>query len=616
MLTRREFGARLAAVSGAMAWGGPLAVLAAAPQERRRSLLAALAAEERNYDMAEQMLRKTVKGPGYHSTLKNGIVHPTRDALTYAAALLESGQPQHLDRAEAILKRVTRLQDQNPASKTCGIWSWYLEEPLDRMAPPDWNWADFCGVQLLAAWMGHRTRLDPAVAAMVRESIGHAARSIRKRDVGPGYTNIAIMGTYVTLVAGEQLEDAALAAYGKARLRRLHAFVTSQGSFSEYNSPTYSIVALTELTRILAHARDEAGRQLAREIHDLAWRHVAVHFHAPTRQWTGPQSRSYGDDLRRSPATLAFLEAACAGEASLGAGDPLPLGLDACRLAVECPASLRSHFRELKTARGVVETFIPASPGRSGAARPVVGTTWLDPRFALGTVNRGDFWNQRRPWLACWGTVAQPVIVRARFLKDGVDFCSALVFSDQHEGRALSTVVFADDYGDFHPSLDRVRDGSFKARDLRLRLECCGSPKDVVWSGIKEPAAVVRALDRGIELRLRPGTGVFDGKPVRWERCATAGIEGLDAVLYSGAESVVDLKSIREAFLVFGASVGPKDRPEEGVVESAMSGGWIRSAWAGSGRVLRVEAPVKPGGLARLNDQASTGQPGGVAQAR
>ena len=135
------------------------------------------------------------------------------------------------------------LQDQDPASKTYGIWPWFLEEPLARMSPPDWNWADFCGVQLLQVALDHRDRLTPEVRSLVDVSIQHAARSVERRNVGPGYTNIAIMGTYVTLVASELYGWDDLHRYALARLRRFSDYTKVQGAFTEYNSPTYTVVA-------------------------------------------------------------------------------------------------------------------------------------------------------------------------------------------------------------------------------------------------------------------------------------------------------------------------------------------------------------------------------------
>lgn len=615
MLSRREFGAALVSAAGLSCLAGPTALFAAQAAgteltpDRRRSLQAALAKEDASYDPAERMLRSAgTGGPGYHTTIKSGFVHSTRSSLTYAAALLDSGEPARLARAQDILRAVLALQDPNPPSKTYGIWPWYLEEPLDKMSPPDWNWADFCGVQLLAAWIGHRNRLGAELAEQVRGSIGHAARSIQRRNVGPGYTNIAIMGTYVTLVAAQEMGLGDLRDYTQKRLRHLHATIMAQGSFAEYNSPTYSVVALTELSRMLLHVRDNDDRRLIQELHDLAWSHVATHFHAPTRQWAGPHSRSYSDDLRQRPGTLAFLEAATGRKAHLIDADPLPLGLDAYRLPLECPRRLAPLFRELSAPRQVLETFIPAEPSRAGSKRPVVGTTWLHPQFALGSVSRGDFWNQRRPLLAYWGTPEKPVWLRARFLHDQYDFCSALLFSAQHEGCALSTMVFATDYGDTHPNLDRVKNGAIKAKDLRLRFELGGELRDASITLPPDAAEPVRILDRGVEVRLHRVGDSFGGQPVLWQTGQEKETRFIDAVVYAGAEKSFELRSWREAFVAFGLHFAPANG--SGSISPprlTKTDGWVKTEWRAGTKLLSVTAPMQPGSLAGQNDAVVTG---------
>ena len=69
------------------------------------------------------------------------------------------------------------------------------------MSPPDWNWADFCGTRLIEIAMSHRDRLPEELARRLDAGIKHACRSIMRRDVKPGYTNISLMGTHC--VAGE-----------------------------------------------------------------------------------------------------------------------------------------------------------------------------------------------------------------------------------------------------------------------------------------------------------------------------------------------------------------------------------------------------------------------------
>jgi hypothetical protein len=139
-------------------------------------------------------------------------------------ALLDSGDPERLARACDVLRRLLALQDQAPDNRTYGIWSWFMEESLEQMAPPDWNWANFIGVQSLQVALDYWDGLPEDLQAGVRDGLEHACRSIMRRNVGPGYTNIALMGIYVTLVAGERFEVEDFLRYGKERLRRFYDY--------------------------------------------------------------------------------------------------------------------------------------------------------------------------------------------------------------------------------------------------------------------------------------------------------------------------------------------------------------------------------------------------------
>lgn len=157
-----------------------------------------------NYNEQIKMLRTPFTSPGYHTTLKNvDHAYPIRESLDYALAILDCREEKHYDRALDILRNVLSLQDHDPDSPTFGIWSWYFEEPLTQMSPPDWNWADFIGKRLLLVLMRHGNKLPADLQQLTRQAICNSCEAIIKRNVGPDYTNIAIMGAFVTLIAGE-----------------------------------------------------------------------------------------------------------------------------------------------------------------------------------------------------------------------------------------------------------------------------------------------------------------------------------------------------------------------------------------------------------------------------
>ncbi len=550
---------------------------------QREELLRALTERDRQYDPDVRLLRVPLKGPGYHTTLSDGtLVHPTRESAAYAVALLDSGEEWRRERALEVLDTLLSLQDQDPGSRTYGIWSWYQDEPLARMSPPDWNWADFLGVQLLQVALDHRDRLPADLAERLEAAIEHACRSIIRRNVGMDYTNIAIMGTYVTYVAGETYAWSDILEYAGARLRRFYDFTLEEGGFPEYNSPTYSVVAITELTRMLAHVRNPEARRLVQEIHDRAWKDVAAHFHPPTRQWAGPHSRCYSTLLR--PDTLAFLQRAL-GDAARLTDVPLPPSLDAHRVPASCPVESRAAFTTLPGTLHHVQVLRPGSP-------PTVGTTHLAPVFTIASVNCGMFWNQCRPLVAYWNGPAGPAALQVRFLHDGYDYSSAHILCAQQGSEILAGVCFATDGGDTHPSLDRVRNATIEAEDLRLRLEFFSMPEE--WPLPRWTLGETTALDLGeVHLAVRPVHAAFG----EWKPTAEVSREGarvfLDVVLTHGARRSFCFTEIAPAFLILGLSLRAADEamcPPDAITWEE-DGDEVTARWGGS---LAVRFPGRP----------------------
>jgi hypothetical protein len=518
---------------------------------RRQAFLQALETQDQNYDAGEQMLRTPYSSPGYHTTLTGGFVHGTRNTLDYAVALLDSGDADRLARAEQVLRRVIALQDQDPNSRTYGIWSWFLEEPLDKMSPPDWNWADFCGTQLLQVAIDHADRLPADLRQGVKGSILHAARSIQRRNVGPGYTNIALMGTYVTLVAGERFNVPELADYGRQRLRRFYDYTREKGSFTEYNSPTYTLVAIEEISRMMQHVRDTESQKLLKELNGLAWRHVARRFHPATKQWAGPHSRCYATLLR--PSALAAIQRASAGKIEFLPEAEAWESLDTHRVKLDCPPDLFYYFTTLTGPRMEVEAFERnASPEHD-----IIGTTYLHPDFTLASINIGDLWNQRRPLVAYWTTPSGPAAMRLRCLHDDYDYSSASLFTVQDKADILGAVLFATDRGDTHISIDKIQNATITAKDLRLRLQ---------FEGAVSGLAIPERLRLGEPVRFTCGSvggtfyvhaAQFTGLRPTIESGRQRDEAWIDIVLYQGPDRPFNFSRTAEAAIVFSLSMAP-----------------------------------------------------------
>lgn len=557
--------------------------------EDRLCLSRYLRAADQRYDPKACLLSSRATAT-YHSRLRGAKVHETRGSGAYALALLDSGSPAALQQAQEIWLELTGLQDVDPDSRTYGIWSYYREEPLDRMAPPDWNWADFLGELLYQTLARHEHRLSHAPREAVRTALRHAAASIQRRDVKPGYTNICALGTFVSLCAAEYFRDAALQAYATERLRRFHADTFARGSFAEFNSPCYTIVTINALTQLRHHVAEPEAQRLSAELLRRAWQHVADHWHAPTQQWAGPHSRTYVTNLRDNKHAQAVLQKATGGSLEFFDEVTMPGDATVAMTPYEAYADGLNEALARPLPRTHLETF--ADGGEQTAA--VVGTTWLGERATLGTVNRLDLWNQRRALLGYWGAPESGSYLQLRCLHDGRDFASAQCFTAQSEGLALALVNFGSDGGDWHPSLDRIADGRFDSTDLRVRLELAGVETDLLAGQALEPGQPLTLQLEGSTLTVNLLGGKFGGAAARVEVSALEHGLGLDLVLQQATPAAtVNWASVGAAWAALAVAF---DAPCDAQVSEQNQRVTVRGQHDGGILEVAAAATVRPCG--------------------
>lgn len=590
MITRRHF---CAAAATAPAFPAPADRWTA---EWDRALLeSALAGQDTAWDPAERLLKRRLGNDySYHSGLRATFVHPTRDSIEYALALLEAGGDARARRAEEAIARILEIQDTDPKSKWYGIWGWYMEEPPSKMVPAaDWNWADFNGSIMLLIELRHGRRLPSELRARMREGIRHAAASVRRRNITMNYTNIAVKGTFVTLAAAETLEDRDLMGYATDRLRRFAANLDQTGSFAEYNSPTYANVTIANLTRMRMYVKDPASLALAGKIHERAWLHLGKHWHAPSRQLAPPMSRCYRTDIGQP----MWMQKALGNRLRFATLDDIrerraPGSAETAMLDYRCPESVAPLFLSLPEPRQHRELFTGV----------VQGTTWLDRRYALGSTNRSNFWVQSRGLAGYWGEGGRTSgYLQLRFLKDDYDFTSALLYSVQERNCALGLVTFRTPGGDKHPSLDPVRDGQFRASRLRLRLDLGGVPETAQYV-VRDRDVVVDTGMVKIWMQVPAARlGELDGK---WTVAREGGLLTLSFDLLNGNEPVpVRWADQARAFAVFTLAVEDSSEPLSRFSDRMRAAhfravGETEWEWKSPAGVLGLAGGVKPAAFA------------------
>ncbi|CQR51624.1 hypothetical protein [Paenibacillus riograndensis] len=542
--------------------------------DHQRMLIRKMQSLGSRYNPELRMLQSPFSSPGYHTTLRGvEFIHSTRDSLSYALGLLDTELAEHEPRAFGIIAQVVSLQDTDRSRDTFGIWPWFYEEPLAQMAPPDWNWADFCGSRLIQALKRHGNRFPEALRKAVADSVSYACEAIIKRNVGPDYTNIAILGAFVTRIAGEQLERGDFADYGLKRLQKLYDYTMKRGAFQEYNSPVYTYIAILELSKLHSETMDDQVRGLTRELIDLTWRSVAGYYHPATGQWSGPHSRSYETLLNNQ--SKAFLQVATRGTVMFFGWEELPYEEEWYKSGFECPAACLEAFSVPRT-----QEIRQLYEGDETDGTGKWAVTYMTPRVSIGSFTNSDLWNQRRPLLVYADNNGLPVYMQLRCLHDGYDFCSARFKSKQEQGQVLFGIDFITDGGDTHPNLD-LTGGAIEAGDLRLRLEIGGQLKGVAAKSTAEGASIrVGEAHCVLTTWFAAFTGHSGaGRDWTWEVHETGDRILVELILYSGPRKRIDLHALQQAAMVFSldmekppGSSGPQIEVAEGKLRVSASG--------------------------------------------
>jgi len=507
-----------------------------------------LAFKEPSFNPETGAVHAECHSPGYHTKVKDGtIIRSTRENMEYALACMDSGDAKLFERAQRTASTVLDMQDRDPLSKSFGIWPWFMEEPIEKMSPPDWNWADFIGAVIIVMLSRHGARLPESFRRRLEDALGDAACSIFRRNVDPGYTNIAIMGGCVSSGAGEILSEPRFLSYGRKRLKAVVELAKFHGAFNEFNSPTYTVVAIEECERLLAVVKDPEARARAQELLDIAWGTVSEHFHAPSAQWCGPHARAYTDRLTaRTAAWLAERTGAriephpTMKSDEIGRIDPVP--------AVPCPAKFAAKFSESPSPSTRRSRFFRKEPDSASSW----ATCWMDSEACLGSMNAGSFWNQARPLLGYWRSKADPAAVfRVKCLKDGRDFCAGRVRVAQEGPNALAVCDFAPGTGDFHPTLDKPSDGRFPCSDLRIRFEL-----DAADSSVESGGEGLWHLSSGGRTALvAAGESVFDGRNVEWKPGREGAKAFVDAICPPPEGGSLRIEDLAMTRVVAGASL-------------------------------------------------------------
>jgi hypothetical protein len=557
---------------------------------------------EPKYDSAVHLVWAT-QNKHYHSDFQEETkVHSVRSSLGYAEALLNSRKPEFRERAFDVLRAVIALQDQDPESKTCGVWPYTLEEPLaTKKTPADRNWADFSAVPIIGIINNHSDILPVDLKEKTQKALLLASQAIRKRDVRPDYTNISLMGLYVCYMTADMYNDADLMDYARKRLKAFYDCTLLNKGFIEYNSPTYFKLSLDEVLRLKKHVINAEDLAMLEFIYHTGCNVIARYYHQPTAQWAGPHGRAYSVLLGSS--TYNWLYTASGGIVNPETSTEFSKDQDPI-LKHQIPADLIPYFTQPKLPRMEIDTFIrggqkielnplvsyqESDRGVWIETKEVIGKSYFTDDFVLSSANQSCLWNQRRPLIAYWGTSLKPVSMQIRFLHDGYDYAAANIFCAQDSTNVLGAINFTTNGGDRHVTIDVIENATIKAADLRLRFEFGGDISSVSFNAPEAGKNLVVGKSGKLNFRIELPYQKFGDYRGNWSTGGDDKNKWIDLVIYSGSEKEFNFGEIQEAVLGFLFSLKDGTIPEA-PVEVSKSGEFLNLKWNN----LSVSALTKP----------------------
>jgi hypothetical protein len=224
-----------------------------------------------------------------------------RNITRLAEALLFRNQGGDKENAITILKWLLKYQYQDEKSPYYGMWQ--TNATNDRK---DQNWREFIGCDLIIIYHYYKNILPKDVVEAIETGLVHAAKGAMKRDVTPYYSNISIMSAFMMEYVGTRFKNEELKNAGLKKAKDIFDLHQSNGSFSEYNSPTYYGVTLIGIALWREMAFSEEMRTMGRSLEKALWHETAILYNANLRNMAGPYFRAYGMDMQKYNAIIGL----------------------------------------------------------------------------------------------------------------------------------------------------------------------------------------------------------------------------------------------------------------------------------------------------------------------
>ncbi len=363
----------------------------------QEALHGSLACLEEIFDPKAGLIEKYYDHVCHKIIYDGGKVYATTDSARYALLLTIIKKQAAYPLIKSIIDKVIATQDTNPDSKTYGLYPYYQNYGFDKWLLPDYNWAVFIG-NIFMEILESEDFFEEALRDRINESLKLAAECIRRRNVHPEYTNIAIHSLPVLIYVGQKFDKSYLD-FARNSIRKLKETVKECGGFCEYLSSTYYGVNTEGLFAILNVSEDAEISQIAEELRDELLNDITAHYDPVRQQLAGPHARCYSTDItsHHTGVSLLLHFALKDGFPPYNQGnyqDRACVGFFVNKVKERLPNSFIEAINSVKAdGRKVSRTF-----DRAGTQIH----TYIGEKFSLGFVDKQSSWEQTNNLLAYW----------------------------------------------------------------------------------------------------------------------------------------------------------------------------------------------------------------------
>ena len=521
-------------------------------------------------------------------TENHKFAHSVNHSVRYAYLLLLSSGKKSSKTADDLIRSVLYCQQNNPLKNNYGLWPYYSEEPIEKMPSPDFNQAAFILIALLEIYRQFKDKLDKTLYPLIEKACYAASTFIVNRNTGLQYSHVVTIECYVCILGGELFSKPEFVNYGVQKIEKFMHYVFSNGDFFEFNSPTISLLMATSLGGFIQNLKNERALDSAKQLNKFLWNSLARHYHFATRQLAGPFSRTYRDFL--GDKEYAILNAATDGKVHVSASFDLVHSFnDYLVYNAYCPPRFYPFFTGEKNIE-YSQRLISHGAAYPFFAFAQIATTYIRPKYSLGSFNRQELWTERRPLISHFGTSDNLYCMRVRCLLDDFDFSSAQLHCVQVKNSALGHICFSTNRGIRHMDYDEYKDGIAEISDLRIRFLITGDSSRL---RIKQQENSISVGYEDLLLSFSFGFYRADGMSPYIELSKKDGTTSFDLVLYRGARKKFDFNRINCAICQFCLHISERGHtclP----VENELSDGYLISHQKNGDFDMEVKTPVKP----------------------